>query len=473
MVKIVSENNFELDIKLKIIILILLITISIILSYYFHKYHHIDIIITHFFYLPIILSCIWFKKKGIIVALFLGVFINTSHAYFMPDVRVYDDYLRAGMFVLIAYVIAFLSQRFEDTEKLLIQKEESFRALAENANDGILIITHSGDFVFANKTMEVISGYKIDEFLKSNIQDFSATFEIRKLLENVPSLFENKHYETSIKRKDGRDVEIEITLANTVWQTVPSYLIIVRIIAERKKAEKILRESQKKLEMSEKNLKKFSQRILSIREDEKKRLSMNLHDELGSMVVALSSNLTITEEEIKDKNWKEALDSIRQTRVTLENMIGNLKKIAIDLMPPDLGLIGLRNALIKYFSTINKKKLIHIHFNTNLDSEHLDENLSIALYRVIQEALNNVLQHANARNVKIKLYLKEDYINLNIDDDGQGFKSKDIFQQHDHQSFKIGIEGMKERVEALKGIFYINSEPQKGCHIDVTIPIDG
>jgi len=197
---------------------------------------------------------------------------------------------------------------------------------------------------------------------------------------------------------------------------------------------------------------------------------MNLHDELGSMVVALSSNLTITEAEIKDKNWTDALDSIHQTRSTLESMIGNLKKIAIDLMPPDLGLIGLKNALTKYFATINKQNKINIHFKTNLNSDILDDNISIALYRIVQEALNNVLQHANAQNVKISLNLKEDHIHLNINDDGQGFNIKDVLHEHE-PSFNIGIEGMKERAEALKGDFYIRSKPDNGCNIDVTIPL--
>jgi two-component system sensor histidine kinase DegS len=220
------------------------------------------------------------------------------------------------------------------------------------------------------------------------------------------------------------------------------------------------------LEVSERNLKEFSGKILSVREEEKKKLSSGLHDEVGSMTVALGSSLSITEEEIKDNNVQGALSGIKQAKNVLQKSVKKLKNISIDLRPPDLDIIGLPSVLRQYFSTIGEQTKIKIDFDVNVDEKRLNDEVAIALYRVNQEALNNIVKHAKARKVKIRLYFQGNDIKLTIRDDGKGFDMEDGLQKTNG----FGIRGMKERIESLGGRFFIKSTPKKGTEINTTIP---
>ncbi|KPJ61140.1 MAG: hypothetical protein AMJ42_01235 [Deltaproteobacteria bacterium DG_8] len=234
---------------------------------------------------------------------------------------------------------------------------------------------------------------------------------------------------------------------------------------ERKEGLDQLKLHQKMLKISERNLKEFSGKILSVREEEKKKLSHSLHDEVGSLSVNLGSSLSITEEEIKDNNVQAALDKINQTKSALTQSVEKLKKISIDLRPPNLDVIGLPSVLRQYFSNIRKQAKIRIHFSANMDGKELSDDVAITLYRVTQEAMNNVIKHARAKNARIILYSNRNKIKLIVDDNGKGFDVKKRLPK----TKGLGIRGMRERIESLGGTFNITSVPQEGTKISVEI----
>jgi len=453
----------------KVLIVAILLIISCFLNFYFHIALKTEIIYSHFFYLPIILSALWWKKRGLFIALFLTMLLLASHIFWGPKKTVFDDFIRGCMFMVISFMIAFLSEKISISEKMLKENEANFRALTENAYEGIIIATDEGDILYVNEGMSRIIGQSSDRLINTKITKYAKVLGIPNHRDTLNAVKNFRYHETSLKQKGGKRIFLEITLKSTIWHALTAYLIIVRNITERKKAETELKKNQKLLEISQKNLRKFSHRILSIREEEKKKLSINLHDEVGSMAVALSSTLSIAEEEVKDKNWKNALESLRKTRITLKNYIVNLKKIAFDLMPPNLGIIGLPNALDEYLSTLAKQTKANISFIKNIDSDIFNDDIAIALYRITQEALNNALQHAEAENIRIELTKKEKQIKLSISDDGKGFDVQKSLQIH-QKRIKIGIRGMKERVASLGGVFSISSISQKGTIIEITIP---
>jgi signal transduction histidine kinase len=261
--------------------------------------------------------------------------------------------------------------------------------------------------------------------------------------------------------------KLEVNYATLEQKVVERTESLQNEINERKKALDELERHQQMLEVSERNLKEFSGKILSVREEEKKKLSSSLHDEVGSMTVALGSVLSITEEEMKDNNVQGALDGINRTKRELKKSVEKLKNISIDLRPPDLDIVGLPSVLRQYFSTIGKQARIRIDFSVRVDERSLSDEMAIALYRVSQEALNNIVKHAKAGKVKIRLYFQGNDIKLTIRDDGKGFKVEDGLQKTNG----FGIRGMKERIESLGGTFSIKSTPQKGTEISTTIPM--
>ena len=237
---------------------------------------------------------------------------------------------------------------------------------------------------------------------------------------------------------------------------------------ERRGALEELRKNQRMLEISERNLREFSRKILSIREEEKKKLSGALHDEIGSMAVALGSNLSIIEQEIEENNFKGILKSFKQTRKALKRSIDCFKRIALDLRPLNLEMLGLPSAVREYLYSIAKLTDIKIDFNDALGGRHINEQAAIILYRITQEALNNIIRHAEATKVKIDLSDHGNTIKIDIYDNGQGFNVEKVL--YEPLGKKMGILGMRESIKSIGGSINIKSELKQGTEIHVALP---
>jgi signal transduction histidine kinase len=234
---------------------------------------------------------------------------------------------------------------------------------------------------------------------------------------------------------------------------------------------KNLEEAKEEIEKSEKMLKEFSGKILSIREEEKRRLSIDLHDEVGTMTIALNSYLCIAEKKIEDGDFEEALQYIYKSRSLMNSATEKLKNLAAEMRPTELDIVGLPAALKKYFSDINEREEFRIDFREKIDKEVLDDHTAIVLYRVAQEAVNNIIKHADANTVRVRLSSTNHCIKFDIRDDGKGFEPKKGLSLK-KKALKMGVIGMRERVESLRGTFLIESSPKKGTHIQVILPVN-
>jgi len=222
----------------------------------------------------------------------------------------------------------------------------------------------------------------------------------------------------------------------------------------------------KKLQISEKNLKMFSKRLLLVREEEKKKIAIDLHDSVSSMVVDLSSKLSIAEENIKNNDIEGTQSNIKEAREAFNNAVRKLKGIATGLRPPHLDIIGLPDVLKNYFSDISQQTKLEINYHIDIGNRKLMEDVAITLYRVVQETFNNIIEHAKAKKVNINLFFQYNKLNFIISDDGNGFKMVSL---RPADGLKMGIWGMRERVEAIGGDFNIRSAPGKGTKIEITL----
>ncbi len=241
---------------------------------------------------------------------------------------------------------------------------------------------------------------------------------------------------------------------------------------ERKKVFDQLRENQEKLLVSEKNLKLFSGKILSIREEEKKRISMNLHDELGSMAISVGTRLSIAKDEIRDGNKDTAVDVLQQMKNFFKQSLGRIRKIAVDLRPPELDIIGLPAALKDYCRrTVQESGVdLSVSISVELGEATVTSETSITLYRVTQEALNNIIRHSRAAQATFKLTVDGNTITYIIKDNGVGFVTDCAGATAGH--VKLGVQGMRERVESLGGRFVISSAMGKGTKIEIALPLE-
>ncbi|MBF0570268.1 MAG: GAF domain-containing sensor histidine kinase [Candidatus Omnitrophica bacterium] len=230
----------------------------------------------------------------------------------------------------------------------------------------------------------------------------------------------------------------------------------------RKQAEEMLREAGERSKM-------FLQRILAVREEEKKKLSANLHDELGTMAVALNADLSVIQSDLEKKNYKNVVKNIRKTKIILKKEIAIFRKIVEELRPPNLDVIGLAGVLKEKFSKRAEESGLDISFKIGNRDNILGDEIATAVYRVTQEAFTNIVKHAKARKVDVSLHYWRTQLKYTICDDGCGFDVNHVLKNS--KVFKLGIQGMRERIEALGGTFIIESVMKKGTSILITIPV--
>jgi PAS domain S-box-containing protein len=357
-----------------------------------------------------------------------------------------------------------ITERKKAEEALRIS-EEKYRSLVDNVSEGI-IVTQDRMIKFLNPRVIEVGGYSEKELASRPFIEFIHPEDRKRMMEYYLKRLKGKEapniYSFRIVDKRGNARWIENKVVLSTWNNKPAALSLISDITERKRAEE-------EIEGQQKMLKQFSRRILAVREEEKKNFSNNLHDEIGSMVISLGSNLLIAEEQIKDNDLQGALKSLNKNRDLLKEAARNLKKIARNVRPPNLDKASLQKALRELFLAASRETGLKIDFSSNIRHRKLHSDLKTALYRITQEALSNIVTHADARKVKVGLYFQKNRLKFKIFDDGKGFDSKKSLQKT--KNVRIGIRGMEGRIEHLGGAFTIKTAPKRGTKISITLPL--
>lgn len=233
------------------------------------------------------------------------------------------------------------------------------------------------------------------------------------------------------------------------------------LIGAAKEKENLLSELMEKEQLRN----QLIQKLITAQEDERKRLSRELHDQTSQALTSLMLTMRILAEEAVTESQKEAL---RIGRDVAAGLLKDVREMAIELRPPVLDDLGLAPAMKKYIDNFSSRHGLAIEFKGNDTGEPIDGSIAVALYRILQEALNNVVKHAGAKNVRIDFFNNAKQISLTIADDGCGISAKDLARAR--QDNRIGIFGMRERVELLFGKFEMNESIGGGAKLTVTIP---
>jgi PAS domain S-box-containing protein len=223
-------------------------------------------------------------------------------------------------------------------------------------------------------------------------------------------------------------------------------------------------------EQSEKLRVALLRKIVTTQEDERKRIAREIHDHIGQQMTALQLNLQLMRDEFeKDSTLAKRLTQLQSIADRIDSDVDFL---AWELRPSVLDELGLHAALKKFVGEWSQHFKIPAEFESvGLDGggNHLLPEIEINLYRIAQEALNNIYKHAKAKNVSVVLAKRDGNIVLIIEDDGIGFvpKPMPILNEEDRG---LGLVGMKERAELIKGTFEIESSPGKGATVYVRVP---
>jgi len=218
-------------------------------------------------------------------------------------------------------------------------------------------------------------------------------------------------------------------------------------------------------------LRHLTHQILSAQEEERKQISRELHDEIAQTLTGINVHLATLEVEAAH-NAKGLTKKIARTQRLVEKSVNIVHRFARDLRPTMLDDLGLIPALHAFLKEFKKRTGIHIHFTTFALAKisQLDGNTRTVLYRVAQAALTNIALHAQASRVAVSILKLPGAIRLEIKDDGKGFEVERVLFAKRHQ--RLGLPGMRERVEMVGGNFAIESAPGRGTTIRAQIPFD-
>lgn len=208
-------------------------------------------------------------------------------------------------------------------------------------------------------------------------------------------------------------------------------------------------------------------KLFTVQEEERKRLSRELHDETSQSLASLLAYMKVLLSKLQDDTQKELLLGARDVAI---NVLDGIRKMAVELRPPVLDDLGIIAAMDKYINQFSNHYQINTKFSAPEDKLIIGNEVSLALYRILQESLTNICKHASASYVNIKLIKTASTIILIISDNGLGLKPGDL--EIARQNNRLGVYGMKERVELLGGTFNLHSISNSGTTITVTLPID-
>ncbi|WP_041072895.1 sensor histidine kinase [Bacillus sp. OxB-1] len=212
------------------------------------------------------------------------------------------------------------------------------------------------------------------------------------------------------------------------------------------------------------NQKIMVKRIIEAQEDERKRISRELHDSVAQEMLSTLVDIRL----LKYMNIEgEALAKVKETEIELMRLLDDIRHLSVELRPATLDDLGLEAAFRTHFKWLEKNYGLVVHFTAELDSKRYEGEIETVVYRICQEAIFNALKYAETDNVAVRLFEKEGILILHVIDEGVGFHV-------DHPDVKgtgLGLYGMKERAELVNGQLTILSESGKGTVVQLEVPL--
>jgi PAS domain S-box-containing protein len=358
----------------------------------------------------------------------------------------------------------------ESTENML-RTERRLAAMVETTTDAILILDHEQKITLANQAAERLFGYPQERLLHQPIEML------------IPPRFHRAHHHhvegfgktgTSVRRmggeanvvgmrSDGAEFPIDASISHLMEDGKPLYTVILRDITERKRAEQELR-------LSREYLRNLYDNLQTIREEERKRIARELHDDLGQTLGAVRIDLTLLRNTLP-ANLPELEKNAELIDRLLLSAITSVRRISSDLRPRPLDDLGLVPALQMLAGEFSQRHNIVCEVGAPAEDVRLPDDIASPVFRMVQESLNNVAKHADATHVHIELSINENILSLTIADNGKGFTTDDTKKP---ESF--GLIGMRERAWAMGGSLEVNSGvtgDSKGTAISISIPLTG
>jgi signal transduction histidine kinase len=278
----------------------------------------------------------------------------------------------------------------------------------------------------------------------------------------------------STREAPGEMRKIIETLSQRTVELAASNLELSLEITHRKAAEEALQKSERhysqlldKSVRLQDQLRRLSRQILSAQEEERKEISRELHDVIAQTLTSINVRLAALKKE-GGFNTKGLDRNIARTQRLVEKSVNIVHQFARELRPAVLDDLGLIPALHSFMKNFTTRTGVRTHLTAFAEVEQLDTAKRTVLYRIAQESLTNVARHAKASRADVSIQKLPDGIGMKIKDDGKSFRVESVLQGRTGK--RLGLLGMRERVEMIGGTFGIESAPGQGTIVQVAIP---
>ena len=393
-------------------------------------------------------------------------FFNSEHARLAETLaaRAASAIQNAQLFQQSHHYVLELEERIIErkrAEAALRESEERYRELFENAKDAIYVHDVKGTYTSVNRAAELLSGYAREEILGRNFADFIAPEHLGEVREKLCRKLAKKGettYEVEVITKDGHKVPVEVS-SRSIYENGERVGVqgTARDITGRKQA-------QEALQM-------FSRQLIEAQEEERRRIALELHDQIGQVLTVVKMNLTSVQRVCPAP---EAARYIKDNTDLVDEALRLVRDLSFDLRPLLLDDLGLVTALRWYVERYAERTGVGADFHVELPSndDRFSRDVETACFRIVQEALTNIGRHARAKQVSIQLTGDKCDLFLSIKDDGIGF-DLNLLRTRPPRAATLGLLGMQERARAAGGTIEIDSALSKGTEIRLRFPIGG
>ncbi len=380
-----------------------------------------------------------------------------------------DDELFYPLFFKIQSMMNSINKNSQQQEA---EREIFLLGHTLNSLHECVIITDLENMITSvNPAMLRLYGYSAEEVIGQDVKKLRTDQETSELTDLIIAKTMQDGWEGEImNRKKNGDVfpiHLSTSLVRDEDGTPIAFVGIARDITEQKKLQHQLEESTK---VHADDLRYFSTSIQHAQEEERRRIARELHDGLSQRLSGMKLHLELLLSELNPED-KKSLLRVKKIKKQINDMITETHRISVNLHPTALDDFGLTVALQLLFKDFESTFKIPIAYYPTISThEHFDRQIEIALYRITQEALNNIVKHAKASAITIRFKRDTKQYVLSIEDDGIGFEHS-IIRKLVQGKRGLGLISMKERTENVGGTFEISSVSQQGTSIRIQVPV--
>ena len=342
------------------------------------------------------------------------------------------------------------------------ESEARKRAIMHAALDGIITIDHEGRMIELNAAAEKIFAHSRAKLIGENVMEvipvsFRPWFQsgLTNCFAGDKGPTQGSRIEMPALRADGSRFSAEFTITRIKLVGQPMFTFYIRDITQHKRAEAELRA--------------LPQRIIKAQEAERSRIAQELHDGINQLIASVKMRLRKVEGSLPDLK-PAAREILRRCDELLVKVLEENRRIAHNLRPTDLDNLGLAAACTSFCNDVQLRTSLQFQCRITSANQRLSSMVELHLFRIVQEAINNIEKHARAKSVKLQLRFQGQFVVLKIQDDGQGFDTRTL-KAVKKIRHGLGLTNMRERALSLGGSYEIKSAPGRGTVIMVRVPL--